>query len=153
MPLCFFTASFSVLSSSVVHLPACAVVSLLLECRALCHLLRHCCFVRPGTSAAISAQFSPLFYFTSSVSVMSSSVVHLPARAVVSSLLETKILFHLLRHCFLVRPGTSFEIAAQSSPLCFFSASVSALSSSVVHLHARAIVSSLLESNTVFHLP
>jgi hypothetical protein len=55
-------------------------------------------FVRPVTSAAISAHFLPLRFFTASFSSLSSSGVHVPTRAVVSS-----------TPCF-VRPGTSNPI-------------------------------------------
>jgi hypothetical protein len=61
-------------------------------------------FFRPGTSAAIPAQSPPSYFCTASASVRSSSVVHLPLRAVVSSLLETKISRHLVRHWLFVRP-------------------------------------------------
>jgi hypothetical protein len=111
----------------------------------------HCIFVRPETSSEIAAQSSPLFFSTASVSVLSSSVVDLPARVVVSSLLECRALGHLVLHCIFVRPGTSAAIAARSSSLCFSTASVSVLSSSVVHLPARAVVSSLLESKALCH--
>jgi hypothetical protein len=119
----------------------------------VCHLLQHCCFVRPGTRAEIPAQSAPLYFSTASVSVLSSSVVHLHLRAFVSSLFKCRALCHLLRHCVFVRPETSAAIAAKSSPLCFSTASFSVMSSSVVHLRLRAVVSSLLESNTEFHLP
>jgi hypothetical protein len=111
-----------------------SVVSSLLEDRALCHLCLHCCFVQPGTSAAIAAHPSSLCLSTASFSLPSSCFVRLPARAVVSSLLLYRASCHLFVHCFAVRPGTSEAIAVQSLILCFFTASVSVLSSSFVHL-------------------
>jgi hypothetical protein len=89
-PSCFSTASFSVLSSSVVHSPLRAVVSSLLERKTLCHLLVNCCTVQPGTSSEIAAQSSPLCFSTASFSLTFSDSVHIPLRAVISSLLERK---------------------------------------------------------------
>jgi hypothetical protein len=141
LPLYISTASFSVLSSSFVQLHLRAVASSLLESKTSTHLFQHCRFARPGTSAEIATQFLPLCFSTASFSVLSSSVVHLPLRAVVSSLLESKVLYHLFNHCVLFDP----KPARKSSPLYFSTAPFSVLSSSVVHLSIRTVVSSLVD--------
>jgi hypothetical protein len=156
VPLCFSTASLSVMSSSVVHIPVRAIVSFffLLESKIQFHRCQHCCcFARPGTSSEIAAQSSPLYFSTASFSALSSSAVHLPARAIVSFFFDSKIPFHLCQqHCCFVRPETSAAISAHSSPFCFSTASISMLSSSTVHLPACGAVSSLLESKEQCHL-
>jgi hypothetical protein len=72
------TASFNFLSSSAVHFPARAVVGLMLETKVPGHLVRHCEFVRPGTSAVIISQFLPPYVCTASFNLLSSSSAHLP---------------------------------------------------------------------------
>jgi hypothetical protein len=71
-------SSVSFASSSCVHLPfLCAVVpSAMVGSKLSTQLLRHCTFVRVGTSAATAAQSSPSL-FTASVSFESSSGFHL----------------------------------------------------------------------------
>jgi hypothetical protein len=103
--------SFNFLSSSAVHLPTSAVIGSMLDFNVLSHLLRHCFCVRPGICSAIAFQFLPPCSRTPSFKFLSSSAVHLPARAVVGS--NTNLSCHLLRHCFCVRPGTSAVIAFQ----------------------------------------
>jgi hypothetical protein len=66
------------MSSSVVHLPTRGVVSSLLESKTNCHLFRHCCFVRSGTSSEIETQSSHLRFSTASCSLSSSSVPSMP---------------------------------------------------------------------------
>jgi hypothetical protein len=151
-PLCFSTASFSALSSSFVHVPACAVVSSFLQTKARCHLCINCWFVRPGSSAAVATHFLPLCFSTISFSSTSSSFVHLPLRAAVAWLLGSKAQYHLPLHWLFVRPGTSAAIAAQFLPLYMSTASFSVLSSSFVHLTKCAIVSLFLESKALCHL-
>jgi hypothetical protein len=106
--------------------------------------------VRPGTSAVIAFQFLPSCSPTASFNVLSSSAVHLPARAVVGSMLETKVSHHLLRHCFCVRPGTRTAIAFQFLPPCSPTTFFNFVSSFAVHLPASAVVGSM--SETASHL-
>jgi hypothetical protein len=56
-----------------------------------CHLCWHCFFVRPGTSAVITPQFFSPCVCTASFSLLSSSSVHEPVRAIARSMLESKI--------------------------------------------------------------
>jgi hypothetical protein len=90
-------------------------------------------FIRPGTSAAIAAQSLPPCICTESFSLLSSSFVHLPARAVDGSMLFFKMLCHLVQHSFCVRPGTSAAILSQFLPPCICTDSLSLLSSTTVH--------------------
>jgi hypothetical protein len=83
----------------------------------------HWFFVRPGTSAEIAAQSSPLCFSTASFRLLSSSFVHLPTRATVSSCTVSKEWCHLPIHWFIVQPGTSAETATHCvlySPRWFF---------------------------------
>jgi hypothetical protein len=64
----------------------------------LCHLLQHCIFVRPGTSAAIAAQFLPPCVCTAAFSLRSSSSVHAPIHPFAWSMLGSKALCHLSLH-------------------------------------------------------
>jgi hypothetical protein len=57
-----------------------------------------------------------------------------------SSVSDSKTLCHLFRHCRFVRPISNTEIAAQSSSLCFSTASFSVLSSSFVYLNTSCVV-------------
>jgi hypothetical protein len=119
----------------------------------LFHLLQHCRSVRPGTSAAITAQsLRTPSICTASFNLASSSSVHLPARALVRSSLGSKASRHLARHCFLVRPRTSVEIANQFLPLCICTASFNSSSSSGIHLPLRAVVRTLRGSMVWYHL-
>jgi hypothetical protein len=149
-PSCARTASFNCLSSSAVHLLARAVVGPTLETKVSCHLMRHCFFVRPETSAAIAFQFLPSYARTASFNCSSSSAVHFPARAVFGSKLATAS--HLLRHCSFVRPGISAAIAFQFLPPFSRTTTFNFLSSSAVHLLARAVVGPTLETKVSCHL-
>jgi hypothetical protein len=144
-PLCFSTATFSALSSSFVHLTKCAAVSSFLESKILCHLRVHCFFVRPGTSAEMSSQFLPLCFSTASFSLQSSSFVHLPIHVQSFRRPQSRPRHRTIYSytVFSLDPKRA-EIAVQSLPLCFSTASFSVLSSSFVHLVACAVVSSLL---------
>jgi hypothetical protein len=97
---CVCNASFSVMSSNAVHLPVRPLARLMLCFKASCHLCRHCLFVRPGIRVATATQSLPPCICTESFSLSPSSGVHLPVRLVVPPMLESKPLFHLLRHCF-----------------------------------------------------
>jgi hypothetical protein len=65
----------------------------------LLHLLRHCLFVRPGTSTAIATQSFSSCVFTESFSLATSSCVHIPLRLLARPMLGFKTLCHLLLHC------------------------------------------------------
>jgi hypothetical protein len=107
LPPCVRTESFSLMSSSSVHLPVRPVVPSMLCFKKSCHLLQHCFDVRPGTSAVMASQsFSPCDS-TDSLNLLSSSTIHLPARAVARSMLGYKASCHLSKHCSSVRPGSS----------------------------------------------
>jgi hypothetical protein len=109
----------------------------------LTHLFLHFCFVRPGTSSEILAQFLPLYFSAASLSLPSSSLVHLPTGAAVSSVLERKISCHLILHCCFVRAETSSEIDAQSLPMRFSTTFFSMMSSSAVHFYPHLRLSRL----------
>jgi hypothetical protein len=115
------------------------------------HLLRHCCFVRPGTSAATASQLLPPYACTESFNFLSSSSNHLPASAVVRSMLGSKRR-HLLRHCCFVRPGTSAATANQLLPPYACTESFSLLSSASVHLPLLPPVRAMLGSQASRHL-
>jgi hypothetical protein len=114
LPPCVFTASFSLLSSAAFHLPVRPLARSGLESTSSFHLLQHCLLVRPGTSAAISTQFLPPCVCTAAASLMTSTAVHFPVRPLARSMLGSETFFHLLLHCFFVRPGTSAATVAQS---------------------------------------
>jgi hypothetical protein len=116
------------------------------------HLSRHCFLVRPGTSAAIATQSLPPCSCTASFSLTSSTDAHLPVRPLARSMLQSKASSHLCRHCDLVRPGTSAEIATQSLSPCVCTPSFSLLSSTAVHLPVRPLVRSMLGSKASCHL-
>jgi hypothetical protein len=120
-----------------------------LGAKTLTHLYRRCIFV--GSTRNKRRNSSPIFAIVLFYCIRQRAV-HLPLRAVVSSLLECRVLCHLPLHCVFVRPGTSLEIADQSLPLCFFTASVSVLSSSAAHLPFRAVVSMFFECRVLCHL-
>jgi hypothetical protein len=89
------------------------------------HRVRHCSFVRPGTSEATATQSLPCFSIAS-VNFVSSSGSHLPFFV---PLVGYKLLTHRLRHCLSVRPGTSAATVTQQSLPCFLTASMSFASS------------------------
>jgi hypothetical protein len=99
LPPCVCTASFSLLSSTAVHLPVrTGGLRSMLGSKASRHLFQHCFCIRPGTSAAIAPQFLAPCVCTASFSLMSSTAVHLPARPLTRSMVGFKASFHLLRH-------------------------------------------------------
>jgi hypothetical protein len=151
LPPCVSAASFSLLSSSAVHLPARVVVGSILGSKKLCHLFQDCFFVRPGINAVIMAQSLPPCVSTASFNLLSSSAVHLPARAILGSMLETNEPCHLLEHCDFVRPGTKTAIAPHFLPPCVCTASVSLLSSSFVHVPAHPFAGSMVGTKTRYH--
>jgi hypothetical protein len=93
----------------VVHLPIRPAVKVMLGFKASCHLLRYCCCVRPGTSAAIAPQFLPSCVCTAAFSMLSSSSLHVPVRSFSRSMLGSNASRHLHRHCVCVRPGTNAD--------------------------------------------
>jgi hypothetical protein len=95
------------------------------------HLVRHCEFVRPGTSAATATQSLPHF-FTASIIFASSDFFRLPGAAL-SPIMMGPRWAHLLLHCTFVRPGTPVATSIQLVPH-FFTASIIFASSSDVHL-------------------
>jgi hypothetical protein len=67
--------------------------------------------------------------------------------------LVSKTLCHLSMHCRFVRPGTSAAISTQFLPLCFSTALISFLSSSVNHLPVvRSLIRTILGSKAYCHL-
>jgi hypothetical protein len=78
LPPCVCTASYSLMSSSSDHVPIRPAVRAMLGFKASFHLSRRCFSVRPGTSAAIAAQFLPPCVCTASFSWLSSSSDHEP---------------------------------------------------------------------------
>jgi hypothetical protein len=93
LPQCVCTASFSLMSSSLVLSPFLHTFIRPVDVgfKTSFHLFQHCFFVRPGTSAAIASQFLPPFIFTVFFNLSSSTVVQRPVRADVRSLLECKV--------------------------------------------------------------
>jgi hypothetical protein len=153
LPMCVCIASFSLLSPSSAHLPLRPhAQSMMLRFKTSCHLVRHCKCVRPGTSAAIVAQFLPPYVSTASFSLLSSSAVHLPVRPFVPSMLGFKKSCHLVQHCCFVRPETNAAIAAQFLPPCVCTAFFSLLSSPSAHLPVRPFARSMLASKPSCHL-
>jgi hypothetical protein len=107
---CVSTASFSLLSSTAVHLPLHPLTRQMLASKTSSHLLLYWDFVRPGTNVAIAAQSLPPCLCTASLSWMTSLSVHLHERPLARSMLQSKTSSHLL---FFVRPGTSAAVSAQ----------------------------------------
>jgi hypothetical protein len=116
------------------------------------HLLEHCSFVRPGTSAAIAYQSLRTCIRTASLNLASSSVVHLCACRGVQLARGSKAPYHLLRHWVGVRPDTRRAISSQFLPLCIWTAFFNSASSSDVHLPLRALVQPMLGSKKLSHL-
>jgi hypothetical protein len=115
----------------------------------LCHLLRHCLFIRPGTSAAIATQFLPPYVCTASFRFLSSSADHVP---LARSMLASKTLRFLLLHCFCDRPWTRAAILPQFLAPCVCTASFSLLPSPTVQLLSlRQVARSMLTFKTVRH--
>jgi hypothetical protein len=137
LPPCICTESFSLSSSSSVHLPARPAVKAMLGFKASYHLFQHCFFVRPGTRSEMFFQFLPPCICTASFSLLSSTAIHVPLRLAARSMLISKASCHLLQHCILVRPETSAAIESQFFPPCACTASFSLMSSSSVHLTVR----------------
>jgi hypothetical protein len=119
----------------------------------LFHLLQHCRFVRPGTSAAITAQsFQTPSICTASFNLSSSSGVYLPVRVVVRTIRASRASFHLLRHCTHARPRTNVAIANQFLPLCICTTSFNLPSSSAAHVSISVVVRTLRVSKASYHL-
>jgi hypothetical protein len=95
---CLCIAFFSLLSSSLSHLPVRPPVSLMLRFKAPCQRFLHCIFVRPGTRADIAPHFLPLCVCTASFSLLSSTAVQLPVRPFARPMLGSRTSFHLLQH-------------------------------------------------------
>jgi hypothetical protein len=102
-------------------------LQLMMGFKASCHLLQHCFFVRPGTSAEfVTRSLLPLCSCSAPCSLLSSTDDHLPA---VRAMLGSKTSVHLLLHCIVVRPGTKMAITAQFLAPCVCTASFSWMSS------------------------
>jgi hypothetical protein len=84
-------------------------------------------------SAAMAPQFLSPCVCTASFSLLSSSSKHLPVRPRARSMLGSKGLVHLQRHCFSPRPGTRAAIAPHLLTPCVSTASFSLMSSSSSH--------------------
>jgi hypothetical protein len=106
----------------------------------------------------MAPQFLPPCVCTASFSLLSSTAVQLPLRALARSLLGSKTSRHLSLHCNLVHPGTSEAIATKCLPPCqcllpcISTASSSLLSSSALHLPTRSLALSMLGFKTSCHL-
>jgi hypothetical protein len=153
LPPCVCIVSLCLLSSPSAHLSGRPFARPMLRPKTSCHLFQHCSNVRPGTIAAIATQSLPPCVCSASFSLLSSYFAHLSLRSFARSMLGSNAFFHLLQHCFAVRPGTNTAIATQSLPPCSCTESFSLSSSSCVHLHTRPTAGPMLESKLLCHLP
>jgi hypothetical protein len=116
------------------------------------HLLQHCFFVRPGTSAEIATQSLP-------PCICAASAFYLRLLPVYPYVQQSGRCLDSRYHApsaptlfFFVRPRTSMATATQSLSPCIFTSSFNFFASSSDHLPVRSFAPSMLGFKALYHL-